>query len=148
VGFLMESLPIARPNDSIRNKVETAVNRVIDFTRQQRETRQTVLDWLQVEYEIVKPSTKLQLPTGLDCDTFVAEVRKVRGKKKPLSAAGLANLRHEYARTIEPACAIAAEALTLENQISNLVNEAYCLTPEEVALMWHTAPPRMPVKIA
>jgi hypothetical protein len=70
---------------------------------------------------------------------------KVRGKKKPLSAAGLANLREEYARSIDPARVLAAEALTLENELSDLVNEAYGLTAEEVALMWETAPPRMPV---
>jgi hypothetical protein len=59
--------------------------------------------------------------------------------------AGLANLREEYARSIDPARVLAAEALTLENELSHLVNEAYSLTPEEVALMWETAPPRMPV---
>ena len=98
-----------------------------------------------MEYEVEKPTLKLQSPFDLDCDSFVAEVRKVRGKKKPLSAAALANLREEYARSIEPARALAAEALTLENEVSNLVNEAYGLTPEEVALMWQTAPPRMPI---
>jgi hypothetical protein len=36
------------------------------------------------------------------------------------------------------------EALGLERQISDLVNEAYGLTPEDIALMWQTAPPRMP----
>jgi hypothetical protein len=35
--------------------------------------------------------------------------------------------------------------LNLENDVSDLVNEAYGLTPEEVGLMWETAPPRMPV---
>jgi hypothetical protein len=34
--------------------------------------------------------------------------------------------------------------LQLERQLSDLVNEAYGLTPDEVALMWQTAPPRMP----
>ena len=62
-----------------------------------------------------------------------------------LPAAGLANLRHEYTRSIEPARALAAEAMTLENEIGNLVNEAYGLMSEEVALMWQTAPPRMPI---
>jgi diketogulonate reductase-like aldo/keto reductase len=38
-----------------------------------------------------------------------------------------------------------AEALKLENQLSDLVNEAYGLTPDEVALLWQTAPPRMPI---
>jgi hypothetical protein len=35
-------------------------------------------------------------------------------------------------------------ALQLERQLSDLVNEAYGLAPDEVALMWQTAPPRMP----
>lgn len=145
VAFLMDPLPIARPSDSIRSKVEAAVNRVIDIARQQRETRRTLLDWLRVEYDIAKPTTKVQSLTELDCDRFVAEVRKVRGKKRPLSATALANLRNEYARSIEPARAIAVEALILDNQISTLVNDAYGLTPEEVALIWQTAPPRMPI---
>ncbi|MGE5192596.1 MAG: hypothetical protein ACM3U2_08850 [Deltaproteobacteria bacterium] len=60
----------------------------------------------------------------------------------PLSAAALKSLRDEHARTIEPARAQAAEALQLERRLSDLVNEAYGLTPDEVALMWQTAPPR------
>ncbi len=38
----------------------------------------------------------------------------------------------------------AAEALQLERQLSDLVNEAYGLTADEVALLWKTSPPRMP----
>jgi hypothetical protein len=40
---------------------------------------------------------------------------------------------------------VAREAAGLERQVSDLVNEAYGLTPEEVQLMWETAPPRMPL---
>ena len=47
-------------------------------------------------------------------------------------------------RQNEPSRQARAEIFTLENQLSYLVNEAYGLTPEEVALMWRTAPPRMP----
>ena len=32
----------------------------------------------------------------------------------------------------------------LERQLAELVNRACGLTPEEVALMWDTVPPRMP----
>jgi hypothetical protein len=39
---------------------------------------------------------------------------------------------------------LAAEARDLERRVSDLVNAAYGLTPEEVDLMWRTAPPRMP----
>lgn len=53
--------------------------------------------------------------------------------------------RKEHPRTILPAQALAREALALERRISDLVNEAYGLTPDEVALIWATAPPRMPI---
>jgi len=34
--------------------------------------------------------------------------------------------------------------LRVEHEISDWVNRAYGLTPDEIALMWQTAPPRMP----
>ena len=145
VAFLMESLPIAKPTDSTRAQTEKAVGRIIEIARAQKVTRRQILDWLRMEHEVEKATLKLQSPFDLDCDGFVAEVKKVRGKKTPLSASALANLREEYARSIDPARGLAAEALGLENEVSNLVNEAYGLTPEEVALMWKTAPPRMPI---
>ena len=51
----------------------------------------------------------------------------------------------EYTRTIEPARALAAETLTLARILSDLVSQAYGLTPTEIELMWETAPPRMPM---
>jgi hypothetical protein len=62
-----------------------------------------------------------------------------------LSAAGVRELRNEYTRTIEPARALAAETLTLKRTLSDLVNQAYALTPAETELPWKTAPPRMPI---
>ena len=44
-----------------------------------------------------------------------------------LAAAGLHALRDEYTRTIEPARALAAETLTPERTLSDLVNQAYAL---------------------
>jgi hypothetical protein len=40
-----------------------------------------------------------------------------------------------------PARARAAETLTLERTLSDLVNQAYALAQSEIALMWQTAPP-------
>jgi hypothetical protein len=141
---VLESVPIAQPSDRIRERVVPKTRRIIEITETQQAIRRTILDWLRVEHAIEKPSLKLQSPTELDSDAFVAEVKRIRGKKNPLSAAGLKSLRDEYVRTIEPARALAAEALELERQLSDLVNEAYGLTPDEVALLWETAPPRMP----
>jgi hypothetical protein len=72
-------------------------------------------------------------------------VKRIRSKKLPLSSAGLHGLHDEYTRTIDPALALAAETLKLERTLSDLVNLAYSLIPAEIALMWQTAPPRMPV---
>src|SRR6266700_5936950 len=91
-------------------------------------------------YAIEKPSNKLLAAAELDSDTWVAEVKRIRGKKLPLTAAGVQGLRAEYGRTIEPARALAAETLNLERNLSDLVNQAYGLTPEEIELMWKTAP--------
>ena len=72
-------------------------------------------------------------------------MKRIRGKKQPLSSAGLHALRDEYTRTIEPARARAVETLSLERTLSDLVNQTYGLTPAEIALMWQTAPPRMSI---
>ena len=74
-----------------------------------------------------------------------AQIRKTRGRKNPLSAAAVKHLRDEFARSVEPAQALAREAVEAEHAVSDLVNAAYGLTPDEIDLMWATAPPRMPI---
>ena len=86
----------------------------------------------------------MQDVASLDADALTAEVRKLRGKRKPLSAAEGGALKAEHARSVRPLQALAAEARRLERRVAELVNAAYGLTAEEVALMWRTAPPRMP----
>ena len=98
-----------------------------------------------MEYGIAKHSNKLLAVVELDSDTCVSEVKRIRGKKPSLTAAGIHALRDEYTRTIEPTRALAAETLALERTLSDLVNQAYGLTPAEIELMWQTAPPRMPI---
>ena len=80
-----------------------------------------------------------------ESDAFAAAVRKTLPKSRRLSVAAFARLKQEHAATVEPARHAATQALALERQLSDLVNAAYGLTAEEVALMWATAPPRMPL---
>ncbi len=141
----MESYPVPQPDDMTVGECRTAVSRLVEIVRSHQETLRQLLDWLKVEHSIAEPSQKLQSSLQLDGESFVTEVRKARGKKNPLSLAALRSLREEHTRTILPAQALAREALGLERTISDLVNEAYALTPEEVELMWQTAPPRMPI---
>ena len=78
-------------------------------------------------------------------ETRVSEVKRIRGKKNPLSGGRVQGLRAEYTRTIGPARARAAETMSLECAVVDLVNQAYGLTPTVIGLMWKTAPPRMPI---
>lgn len=102
------------------------------------------MDWLRHEFSLEKPGGALAQPHDLDADAFVAAVRKALPRSKKLSAAEIARLKQEHRVTVEPARGAAREALALERRLSDIVNAAYGLTPEDVALMWATAPPRMP----
>ncbi len=141
----VEKLPIAPPTDEARAEAEDAIGRLVAFTRAEQEARRDLLDWLRVEYGVEKPGQKLQDFAALGGDAFVEEVRKRRPKDAGrLSPAGLRELRAGYAETSTPVREGQAEAAKLEKRLSGLVNAAYGLTPEEVELIWSTAPPRMP----
>jgi len=140
-----ETLPIARPIDGARNEAEGAVRRLSSLSRADQETRRDTLDWLRVEFGVQKPGQKLEDFAALDADAFVEEVRKRRPKGEGrLTPGALRDLRSGYEEQATPVREARAEAARLERRLSDLVNEAYGLTPEEVNLLWKTAPPRMP----
>lgn len=141
----LNGFPIPRPNDGQRAEVEAAVGRLIAIAGERQAGTWDVLDWLRTEFGVAKPSQKLQAVADLDADAFVAEVKKGRPKGAALSSSGLKQLRDEYATSVEPLRRLVREADVLERRVSDVVNAAYGLTPAEVALMWDTAPPRMPV---
>ncbi len=147
VGYLVETFPISPPTDEIRAEVEPIVSRLIEITKANQEAYRDVLDWLLIEQGIEKPGQKLEDFASLDADAFVQEVKK----RKPKSAGGLMPaalkaIRQVYSDYAPEIQARKTEALTLEHRLSDLVNQAYGLTPEEIDLMWKTAPPRMPIK--
>lgn len=113
-------------------------------TGQQQEGLNGVLDWLRVEFGVEKPTLKLQAVAALDADGMIAEVKKARGKAKSLTVAEVKRLRQEHVRSVAPLQTLAAEARHLEAKVADLVNAAYGLTPDDIKLLWDTAPPRMP----
>ncbi|MGB7709291.1 MAG: TaqI-like C-terminal specificity domain-containing protein [Microcoleus sp.] len=148
VGELMETLPIAPPTDQIRAEVEPIVSRLIEITKINQATHQDVLQWLQLTYKIEKLGQKIEDFSSLSFQEFVEEIRKRMPKTKssdPLGVAGLKAVRETYNEYAPPIQSRKAEALRLEHRLSDLVNQAYGLTPEEIDLMWKTAPPRMPI---
>jgi hypothetical protein len=147
VAERMEMLPIVHPTDSIRHEAEQAVVRLIDITRAEQETLQLLLDWLRIEFEVQEPGKRLENACALDIQAFVYEVRKRRSRTAgKLTPAALRVLRTGYTEQLAPLHLLKTEVLALERKLSELVNAAYGLTPEDVALLWETAPPRMPLK--
>jgi hypothetical protein len=142
----MENLPIASPTDNIRAETERAVARLIEMKKASYEAQQLLLDWLGTEFEVPEPGKRLENVVDLDQEAFVDEVRKRRSRTaKKLTPAALKALRDGYTEQIMPLLQDKTEAGILEHKISDLVNSAYGLTPEEIALLWATAPSHMPL---
>jgi hypothetical protein len=142
-GFKMNTLPISA-RALADGRILSAAAELGAKTATVAGQSVAIADWLKQEFGIQKISNALKRPESLDSDAFVAAVRASIPKKRKLTATEIAELRREHTTTIEPARKIKGEIFTLELTLSNLVNEAYGLTPDEVQLMWETAPPRMP----
>lgn len=140
----VEDYPVAKPAEAARAECSDLVSEITALRSKADDHVRALLDWLRVEHDVEKPGRRLEAPFDLGSDELVAEVRKRRGKKG-LSAAALKSLREEHAITVEPMRRRLAEGEVLERRLADLVHQAYGLTPEEVDLMWRTAPPRMPV---
>jgi hypothetical protein len=139
----MEGFPIPQPTEAQRQQAEAVVQRLLDTTSERQAGQRAVLDRLKADFGVERPTQKLQDVAALDEDALAAEVQKARGRRA-LAVAQVKALKDEHARSVVPLQMLAAEARQLERRVADLVNAAYGLTPEEVALMWRTAPPRMP----
>jgi hypothetical protein len=53
-------------------------------------------------------------------------------------------MKAEHKEIVQPAREARSRILAVERRLADIVNQAYGLTDEDVALMWKTAPPRMP----
>lgn len=146
-GDLMINFPIGEPTDQIRNEVESIVTRLIEITKTNQTANNDVLTWLQIQYKVKKISRKLENFADLNFEELIEEVIKQLPKSKssdPLGVKGLKSIREAYNEYVPDIKTRKQEALNLEKRLSDLVNQAYQLTPEEIELMWKTAPPRMP----
>lgn len=140
----VEIFPIPEFAESRISSTEEHAESLLRTVESLSRLRGELTNWLGIELGISWKGAVFDDPSRLSLDDFVAAIRKARGRR-PLSAAGVTAIHETYRELVEPGRALLAEAAQLERQISDLVNEAYGLTPEEVALMWRTAPPRMPL---
>jgi hypothetical protein len=140
----MVDLPIAVPSDDLRSETEQLVQRQLDLTQDLQQSMQDILDWLRVEFGVETPGNKLSDFASLSEDDFIEEVRKRASDR--LTPAGLRLLREQFAEYSGAIRSIETERTQIEHRLSDLVNQAYGLTAEEIDLMWRTAPPRMPIQ--
>lgn len=140
----METYPVAPLEENARIEVSELVDQASSLAEQVQVADQNIAEWLKVEFEFKTLKPTLASASLLAGDQFVAAVRDALPKKRKLSAAEVAELKREFGATVDPARRLRAEVFATERRLSDLVNEAYGLTQDEVELMWRTAPPRMP----
>lgn len=144
-GFRMEVLPIAEPTSAIRAEIEERVAALLALTIASRQQTQELLKWLRLEISLEKPGQHLEDFARLSGEAFVAEVRKRRPKGAPrLSPATITELIATHAHYAQPLQRRVAEIRDLERRLSDLVNQAYRLSDDDIEILWRTAPPRMP----
>ena len=145
--FKMPDFPIPTPSHAQRGETAELVPRLVEITKLEQGGTREIVDWLSADLGIDKPGEALSDFSALDERAFAAEVKKRLPKKagglSPQQVKRLGEVYREYAIPIQNR---RAEADKLEARLADLVNQAYGLTPEEIDLMWRTAPPRMPGK--
>ena len=139
------SFPIPETLSRSAGLLDELVQQRIERARQVKAADHALADWLRLEMGLLKLPAGLLMASRLDSDAFVAAVRTALPKRTGISPARLVQLRGAFAETVEPARLVRAAALGDERVLSDIVNRAYGLTPDDVALMWRTAPPRMPL---
>lgn len=144
MGYRMEGLPIGALSGKSAETAALSVSELISLRQTVTMANEAIAGWLHHTRGLDKISNQLRNVSSLDADAFVAAVIDALPKRQKVSAADIADLKREHAATIEPARQARAETFAIECQLSDLVNTAYGLSPDDVALMWRTAPPRMP----
>lgn len=141
----VDALPVPPLTPELAAEAGPATERLVELSRERRQLRGELLAWLGEEYGVAHPGPALEAFAELAADAFVEEVRRRRPKRAdPLTPRQVGMLRNAHADHTPRLLALDARAAGLERRLGQLVQRAYGLTPEEVELVWQTAPPRMP----
>lgn len=141
----MEKLPIADPGN-LRTEFEERTTSIIEMTNKLQTGNKEFISWLALEFAIEKPGRKLESYWNLSPNEYVTEIRKRRPRGSPrLSPSALTELQKTHNEYSQKALLLKVETLKQEHRLSDLVNQAYGLSDEEIELLWRTVPPRMPI---
>ena len=145
-GYRVETIPVARPDAATAERAAALTAALAATARETHAARRLLAGWYRAEWGVTRIPRALDNPFALAPDRFVAALKSAMPRGGgTLSAAAVTAIAREHAATIAPIAAKQAVATRQEAELSALVNAAYGLTPEEEALMWATAPPRMPI---
>lgn len=148
MGYLFETLPIVDTNQKTRLEMEELTSQLIELSKTNQQTYRDISDWLKSEQNIDKLGQKLEKFNQLTQEEFITEIKKRKPKsEQALNVTALRAVKEVYNEYTPIINARQIEAQKLEHRLSDLVNQAYQLTPEEIDLMWRTAPPRMPISV-
>ena len=143
-GYMMEQVPIPEPPAGME-EVSAAVEALVAAQREAGDARRALARWYRHEWGIERPPGALLDPFALDADGFAAALRRALPRARRLSAAELDAMAREHSASVVPIALRLAQGRKHERRLAALVEQAYGLTEEERALMWRTAPPRMPL---
>jgi len=138
----LNEFPVPVPTVAQRDAAAKFVDQLTDLARRRRDGQTAIVDWLHITLGVDRASKSLQNVAALDLDAFLASVKKARGRALEIQDVKLLKKQHEV--HVVPLRALSQKAMQIEQQLSVTVNMAYGLTPEELKLLWDTAPPRMP----
>jgi hypothetical protein len=143
----MQAFPDKGASTALGHKLE----KLVSYRTARRALDSELTEWIEsLPPRMMKRLASIGLIDGETTAAAKPLMVATRKKRKPkgsgrLTPASLAELKLAFDDAATPIRERRAEALTLERKVSDLVNQAYSLTPEEIDLMWRTAPPRMPL---
>ncbi|MCC7104578.1 MAG: Eco57I restriction-modification methylase domain-containing protein [Chloroflexi bacterium] len=144
-SFAVEQLPVPRASCQRCDDLDPLVPQLVTLAADRQRIQRAFLARLRSPVELERPSAKLQDFWRLSDGELAAELKRAVGSRAMGVDNGLGrelcDLAHEYRLRYR-------ESLELEFRIQRLVFDLYGLTPEEVALVRETAPPRDPLKLA
>jgi hypothetical protein len=95
---------------------------------------------------VKQPGQQLESFAALNNEQFIKEVKSRRprlaSRLTPAEVRLLKTTHEQYGRDVRR---LETTINQLETKLSDLVNQAYGLTDEEIVWLWETAPPRMPI---
>ncbi len=145
VAFLMEKCPVVSPPQDIRESIEARVRECIQVAQDFAGMRSKFLQWVLHETGIIKVPPSVETPWRLQVDEFLAALKKAGLKR--ISPAMLQHLTQTFEKEKMALSANRMEALRLERELDVLILDNYGLTPEDIALLRKTAPPRSPITV-